>query len=650
MSPAPEVRASGKSRLIAGIFIFIACTGLMASLRFIQYPTQEIPLPFVLPLLLCIWIRERILLWSMTIAFVGMVLVRIVWFLGGRTENGVQGQFLVMQLINIGVAAGVVQAVMTLRDRIDERTSAGEMANAELQASNEELSAREEEIARQNEELQSQAEELERQTEELRSNTEDRAASNQELESREKVLQVLLAATRDLVTDAEVLGQICRSAMSLLGASASASAAVERKGDDLVVIGHAGFEPSGPVRTVWRFDRSFAALVMERRQTGYLEDVSLRPDLEIPGKVGTKFRSLLAAPLLFRGEAIGCIEVFAARPRKWTDEECRILDWIAAQCSLVLETVRLHREIEARRLEAEEGSSRKTQFLAAVSHDIRTPANAITLLADLIAQLSQDPQEAKGIPGLVRDLQENSRALVELVSDVLEMARYDLGRLTVTPVPFPLRPLLEAEARQIEALARAKGLELVLRGGEGIWLSTDRLKLARVLANLIGNGIKFTESGEVRIEAERRQDGRVEIRVIDTGIGIDPAHAERVFDEFFQLRNPERDRSKGTGLGLAISKRLADAMGLSLSLKSEPGEGSTFIIGVPAAIVLDDRGHPLPPAEHIPPPSLGKEPARPKLLAGLRVLLVEDHESTRRATSRLLAAEGAFVLQAASGE
>jgi two-component system, sensor histidine kinase len=113
----------------------------------------------------------------------------------------------------------------------------------------------------------------------------------------------------------------------------------------------------------------------------------------------------------------------------------------------------------------------------------------------------------------------------------------------------------------------------------------DRIKLSRVLANLAGNAIKFTESGQVYIGAERLADGGLRISVEDTGIGIDAEHLPRIFDEFFQLKNPGRDR-KGSGLGLSISKRLVEVMGGQLEVTSTAGKGSTFSVMLPASVIL----------------------------------------------------------------
>ena len=184
---------------------------------------------------------------------------------------------------------------------------------------------------------------------------------------------------------------------------------------------------------------------------------------------------------------------------------------------------------------------------------------------------------------LAQELQSSAVSLVNLLSDVLDVARFDSDKVDLQESEFPLGGLLADEQRQLQPLAREKGLSLEFNApAQPIVVRTDRIKLARVLGNLIGNAIKFTERGEIRIEAHLNGDNTIRISVTDSGIGIASEHLSHIFDEFFQLRNPERDRAKGSGLGLTICKRLVDAMGGILQGQSSPGNGSTFTLTLPA--------------------------------------------------------------------
>jgi signal transduction histidine kinase len=244
-------------------------------------------------------------------------------------------------------------------------------------------------------------------------------------------------------------------------------------------------------------------------------------------------------------------------------------------------------ELDARRRDAEEASMRKTRFLAALSHDIRTPANAIGLMAELIKRTSADPQAAQEIPQLAEELQTSSLGLVNLVGDVLDLTRLDSGAVELNPVKFDLGQWLLEECAKLQPLVEEKQLQFECRPPPSVLcVRCDRIKLGRVLTNLVGNAIKFTERGQVHVTAQRADDGSVRISVQDTGIGIAQEHQGHIFDEFFQIRNPDRDRNQGTGLGLSISKRLLDVMGGRLSVESAPGRGSTFTITLPASAVV----------------------------------------------------------------
>jgi signal transduction histidine kinase len=194
------------------------------------------------------------------------------------------------------------------------------------------------------------------------------------------------------------------------------------------------------------------------------------------------------------------------------------------------------------------------------------------------------------VPELAQELQSSAMALVNLLSDVLDIARFDSNKVEMQESEFSLGALLQDEQKQLLPLAREKQLSLQIQlPVQPIILRTDRIKLARIVGNLIGNAIKFTEKGEIRISANHNADGTVDISVSDTGIGIAPEYQSHIFDEFFQIRNPERDRAKGSGLGLTICKRLVDAMGGTLQLKSAPGEGSTFAVTLPAFTVVPQK-------------------------------------------------------------
>ncbi len=270
-----------------------------------------------------------------------------------------------------------------------------------------------------------------------------------------------------------------------------------------------------------------------------------------------------------------------------------------------LESQRRHialqnRELERRRREAEEASGRKSQLLASVSHDIRTPVNTISLMAEVIRRSAGDPALADNLPGLAQRLQGNAHSLGKLLSDVLDLAHIDSGRMERHETLFDLGALLKEQTGGLLALAEAKKIDLRAQAPQReLWLRADRGVLVRVLSNLIANGIKYTEAGSVTVSAECSPQG-VRIRVRDTGIGIAPESQQYIFEEFRQVPGPAGRTGNGWGLGLAICWRLVvEQLRGTLTLESEPGRGSVFTIGIPADCVLDhhDSGRTQVPGE-----------------------------------------------------
>jgi signal transduction histidine kinase len=264
--------------------------------------------------------------------------------------------------------------------------------------------------------------------------------------------------------------------------------------------------------------------------------------------------------------------------------------WIVAANRLAAQgrsLVEQNQELDLLRRTAEEASARKTQLLASVSHDIRSPLSTIDLIADLILRSAGDPALAAQLPDLVQRLRRNTRSLAELTSALVDISSLDAGRISVRNSEFSLNELLLQERERLLPLAEAKNLHLVVDAPEApLWLRTDKLKLARVLSNLVGNAMKFTENGGVTISAALTPDRAPLIRVKDTGVGMSPESLGRIFEEYGQLGNPQRDSNQGWGLGLAICRRLAGVMGGSITVESEPGRGTTFSVVLPAAAVV----------------------------------------------------------------
>lgn len=256
------------------------------------------------------------------------------------------------------------------------------------------------------------------------------------------------------------------------------------------------------------------------------------------------------------------------------------------------EVMQRNRELDLQRAEAEEASDRKTRLLMSVSHDVRSPLTSINLMADLMSEAASNADRRAMLPSLAQNLRSNAQSLANLVTDVLDIAYFDSGRIALRESEFSLNELLGEKCRSLEPLAAAKGLSLGIELPEpAVWLRADQIKLARVLRNLVSNAIQFTARGGVTIAATLMPDGGAAIRVTDTGTGIAPEHVQRIFGDFTQLNPRRSDPASGWGLGLAICRRLARLMGGEVSVESVPGHGSTFTVQLPPSRVL----HPRPP-------------------------------------------------------
>jgi signal transduction histidine kinase/CheY-like chemotaxis protein len=296
---------------------------------------------------------------------------------------------------------------------------------------------------------------------------------------------------------------------------------------------------------------------------------------------------------------------------------------------------------------AERANASKNIFLRNVSHEIRTPIAAILGFAHLLASPDISPQERVD---LARRVQANGQALLNLVGDIIDLARLDADRIVLSPESVSVVDLVHDVVATLELDTRSKGLDVRVDaiGVANGTLRTDRHRLRQILINLLTNALKFTESGSVSITLARSAETDAwTIDVTDTGIGIPPDRQPHLFEPFAQADSSIARTYGGAGLGLALSRRLAEQMGGTLVLlRSAPGEGSTFRLTVTAlAPALEGV---VSATEH---GAVDRTPIRPPTptIEGVRILLAEDHPDMRLAVRRLLEQAGALVLVASDG-
>ncbi|MCI3131927.1 PAS domain S-box protein [Phenylobacterium aquaticum] len=296
----------------------------------------------------------------------------------------------------------------------------------------------------------------------------------------------------------------------------------------------------------------------------------------------------------------------------------------------------LETELAETRDAALKATAVKSQFLANMSHEIRTPLTAILGYANLL-------QARSGLDDLTRAqtgrIAAAGEALLSIVNDVLDFSKLEAGQFEIAPRPSPVAACLTEAMALFSPQAQAKGIELqlALDGDLPAWVSLDPDRLRQILLNLIGNAVKFTDKGSVRLVA-RHDAGREQLTVAveDTGPGLTPEQQQGLFQRFSQVDSSTTRRHGGTGLGLAICKALAEAMGGGIGVRSAPGQGAVFEFSIAAPVAAA----PAVPAQADAPPSLD----------GIRLLVVDDNEVNRHLTRAVLEPFGVLVSEASDGQ
>ncbi|QCG92954.1 response regulator (plasmid) [Azospirillum sp. TSA2s] len=263
-------------------------------------------------------------------------------------------------------------------------------------------------------------------------------------------------------------------------------------------------------------------------------------------------------------------EVNAARDRIAVEQQ-RIIDQLREANAALSQETEERRRAEK---EAERANLSKSKFLAAASHDLRQPMQALLLFVEVLK-----PHVATKGQESLKHLGRGLDALRNLLDSILDVSRLDAGVIQPTIQDFDIGPVIEQIGAEYALIAAAKDLELdVVLSRTAV--RSDPTLLGRMVRNLVENALRYTEVGRIGIKC--RTDGRhLKIEVHDTGIGIPPEHLERIWEEFHQVNNPERDRNRGLGLGLAIVQRISRLLGHQVEVRSTPGQGSVFAIEVP---------------------------------------------------------------------
>ena len=355
------------------------------------------------------------------------------------------------------------------------------------------------------------------------------------------------------------------------------------------------------------------------------------------------YASAAVLPLSAEGAVLGVLSFYFTAPVNFVEEYRALLESVAQHCAQALDRARLYEATERARAEAESANRSKDEFLSTVSHELRTPLNAMLGWAAMLRSGSLEPSRTTRA---LEAIYNNATRQAHLIEELLDVSRIVAGRASLDLQEFDLAESLRGTAEAIMPLAEGQGVELRVEPAPAVAVMADPRRLEQVFLNLLTNALKFTPAGG-RITVDISVVGAsVDVRVADTGRGIDPEFLPHVFERFRQADSTTARRVGGLGLGLFIARHLVEAQGGTIRAQSEGvGRGATVVVSLPIARTLgearrtSENGHDADDAG---------DPVDGGLLHGIRVLLVDDEPDAREMMAAALETCGATVASAAS--
>ena len=330
-------------------------------------------------------------------------------------------------------------------------------------------------------------------------------------------------------------------------------------------------------------DKTVIGQAARKRAPDQIPDLAKVDDYPLPYLKDAGYRALLALPLLRENRLIGGLIVRRKAAGKFPPSVVDLLQTFAAQSVVAIHNAQLFREIEEKGQELEIANRHKSEFLANMSHELRTPLNAILGYSELIIDniYGEVPDKIRGV---LERVEKNGRHLLSLINDVLDLSKIEAGRLTLSLNDYSMQDIIQTVFASVEALAMEKKLGLKMTvpddliNGKG-----DGQRIAQVILNLLGNAIKFTDQGEVSVEAAISNDSFL-VSVSDTGPGLSETDQIKIFEEFQQADGSSTRKNGGTGLGLSISKKIVEMHGGIIGVESTLGKGSRFWFTLPIQV------------------------------------------------------------------
>ena len=445
-----------------------------------------------------------------------------------------------------------------------------------------------------NERLQDQAMELEQQAEaaqlaafEAEQATEQAQTALHAAEESERRAERLQAATEALssaLSLSDVAALIIDQAIAALGASSGALAAMSDDGralrfmalrgiSNLAVGDTVPLDAALPVSTAMREARAIILERPEQVREGF-------PDV-VPRHATDGVQSVAAIPMENRGRVLGALLIRFNVPHVFSSADRSFMSALSRIAAEAFERARLFEGERSARTAAESANRAKAAFLASMSHELRTPLQAALGFAQLLRSRVFGPINDEQSEALAR-VERSQTHLARLIDDILDFARLEAGRVRVLLEAVPAKEIIDDLVPLVEPQAVLKKISITAESPNGIVVAVDRQRMRQILLNLVGNAIKFTNTGGTIRVAARAEGNRVRFEVQDNGLGIPADRLKEIFEPFVQVDDALTRTASGAGLGLAISRDLARAMGGELSVQSEPGKGSVFSVSFPA--------------------------------------------------------------------
>ncbi len=425
---------------------------------------------------------------------------------------------------------------------------------------------------------------------ELQNRSNDLARSVMKLEGLSEVSQAV-SSTLELQT---VLTSVVSHAVALSGADVGA--VCEYREHDRKFLIQASYELSDELIQVieesrFPFEQTVLGRSVLSRQPVQVPDILTDGNYSLVNMVhGMGVRAILGVPLMRDNTVLGVLVVGRKSPGEFPKETVDLLQTFSSQSVLAIQNARLFRDITEQRQELELANQRlkeldklKSDFVSNVSHELRTPLTAVEVLIDNMLDGITGPLNDKQNRYII-GIKDSSDRLARLIDDLLDLSVIEAGRLELRRGPFSPAALVRAVTDTLRPMAEEKLIRLKGSStGADLMAWADRDKITQVLTNLISNAIKFTPAGgEVNVAIRRDGAGWLQISVSDTGPGIAPEQADKIFDEFYQLRQPGEKKTGGVGLGLAISKKLVEMHDGKIWVQNGLGKGSIFSFTLPA--------------------------------------------------------------------